>query len=98
MTLGKRIRYYRENVGMSRAELSAIIKCSANYMYKVENDLLSPTHSKFISICKALNVSPNQLANWVDEDTKESYKQIRAEIYDIVVKALDDGYESKGAK
>jgi len=64
MTFGERLRYYRNLRGISANKLSKILQCEMHTVYVWEwNDRL-PSGYYIVKICKALNITPNQLLGW----------------------------------
>lgn len=60
-SLGKRINITRKDRKMTTERLSEICNINATYVRQIENGTKTPSLPVFISICNALNVSPNYL-------------------------------------
>lgn len=60
-SLGKRINITRKDRKMTTERLSEICNINATYVRQIENGTKTPSLPVFISICNALNISPNYL-------------------------------------
>lgn len=69
MTVGERIKFARENKGISQIDLATSVKISKQNLYKYENNIITNIPSdKIEAIAKRLEVSPAYLMGW--ESTK----------------------------
>lgn len=72
MTVGKRIKQLRENLGMSQVAFAKAIDVSKQTLYKYENDLITNIPSdKIESAARIGGVSPASLMGW-QMQTEES--------------------------
>lgn len=70
MSIGKRIRKKREELGLSQTEFAKNIGVSKQTLYKYETNIITNIPSNTIeTIAKALNTSPAILMGWEDEKT-----------------------------
>ncbi|TJX13608.1 helix-turn-helix transcriptional regulator [Tissierella creatinini] len=56
-SIGTRIRYCRENLGLSRESFAELVSLSAFYIGQIERDERNMSIDSLISICDTLNVS-----------------------------------------
>jgi len=70
--LGQRIVRVRKMLGMSQAKLAEKADLSNNYISNIENNYSIPSLQTFLTICQALEVTPNQLLLGID-DKDEKY-------------------------
>ena len=69
MTVGKRIRDVRENIGMSQVEFATAIGVTKQTLYKYENDLITNIPSdKIEAAAKIGHVTPAYLMGWDEDD------------------------------
>lgn len=61
MTVGAKIRYVRERIGLSQAELGEKLGMSADMIQKYENGQRTPKQSRMNDIAAALGVDPSAL-------------------------------------
>ncbi len=61
MTLGEKIKFYRNKLNLSQEELAKKCNLSRNAIYNYEKNKRTPTISILIIISKALNISPTDL-------------------------------------
>lgn len=62
MTFGKRIRAYREGIGMSQAHLASCAALSQGYLSQIENDeVQNPSASVIFRLAQALHIDPHLL-------------------------------------
>lgn len=65
MTIGDRIKYQRESLGISQTELANKVNISKQTLYKYETNIITNIPSnKIEEIGKVLNVSPAYLMGW----------------------------------
>lgn len=79
--IGKRIRKYREDRGLSQSELAAILKISSGRLSNWEQGLHRPNANIISEICNALNVSPSDILGVhlsEDEMTEHERKVLKA--------------------
>lgn len=60
-SLGKRINIARKDAGLTADKLSEMCNINAVYLRQIEGDTKTPSLPVFISLCNALQVSPNYL-------------------------------------
>lgn len=60
-TLGKRINVVRKARGLTADKLSELCNINATYLRQIEGGAKVPSLPVFISICKALHISPDYL-------------------------------------
>ncbi|UUM12431.1 helix-turn-helix domain-containing protein [Clostridiaceae bacterium HFYG-1003] len=65
---GKKIKHYREQQGMTRADLANAIGCSQQAISILECGNADPSLSGITNIANALNVEPSWLLVWKPED------------------------------
>ena len=76
MTIGERIRYKREELKMTQAELAQKAGyTSRSTINKIELNANGVTQSKLVNIAKALGVSPAYLMGWEEEAEAPSKKK-----------------------
>lgn len=67
MTKGERIKYRREQLGISQTELAEYIGTSKQNLYKYENDIITNIPSDRVeALAKRLNASPAYIMGWSD--------------------------------
>lgn len=72
MTVGERIKVYREAKGISQVDLAKQVGVSKQTLYKYENNIITNIPSdKIESIAKRLDVSPAAIMNWEQSDDIE---------------------------
>ena len=73
MTIGKRIKNKREQIGITQVELARKIGCTKQTLYKYENDIVTNIPSDNIEkLATALYTTPAYLMGWDNEQpTKE---------------------------
>lgn len=59
--LGKRISEYRKNAGLTQEQLAEQIARSTVHISHVEKGRVALSMDSFLDLCRALNVSPNDL-------------------------------------
>lgn len=70
MKKGERIRFRREELGISQTALSELIGESKQTVYKYENGIISNIPSdKIEALADALKVSPSWIMGWTDDET-----------------------------
>ena len=71
MSVGKRIRKVRTDLGLSQVDFANAIGVTKQTLYKYENDLITNIPSdKIEAAAKIGNVSPAFLMGWDDSDNK----------------------------
>ncbi len=63
MTLGEKIREYREEKGMSQFDLELEIETSNGRISKIENGVINPDKETIVAIAKALELETPQIAS-----------------------------------
>ncbi len=67
MTIGKRIRHFREKSGLTQTQLGEKVGLALPTIYKYENDILKNIPlSKIEKLAAALSITPGQLVGWKD--------------------------------
>lgn len=72
--IGQKIRYYREQKGLTQKQLSQMTGISRQMIYQYENGMTIPKLYNAILLAKALEVSLNDLCNDVSSEYKEYLK------------------------
>jgi len=68
MTVGERLKYLRERLGMSQVDFAAKLNISKQTLYKYENNIiLNIPSNKIESAAKICNVSPAYIMGWEDK-------------------------------
>ena len=66
--IGKRVKHYREQLGMTRDDLASAIGCSQQAISILECGNADPRLSGITGIANTLNVEPSWLLAWKPED------------------------------
>ena len=67
MTIGERIRQFREKAGLTQTQLGKKIGVALPTIYKYENDILKNIPlSKIEKMAAALSITPGELVGWKD--------------------------------
>ncbi len=69
MKLGKAVVYVRSKNGISQNQLARESDTNRGYIYKLENDKLSPTIGKLEELCEVLGVSVSSLVSIAEQQT-----------------------------
>lgn len=91
MTVGERIRAYRERMGITQEELARKIGTRKQTIYKYENNIITNIPSdKIENIATALETTPVVLMGWLDiaeenKPTKEGLTRFKANTYEALV-------------
>lgn len=91
MTVGERIRAYRERMGITQEELARKIGTRKQTIYKYENNIITNIPSdKIENIATALETTPVVLMGWLDiaeenKPTKEELTRFKANTYEALV-------------
>ena len=65
MTLGERIKFFRERKGLGQTELASLVNISKQRLYKYENNIITNIPSdKIEMIAKKLDTTPAILMGW----------------------------------
>ena len=59
--VGKRIRYYRQSLGMTQEQLAFDVETSAAYISNIERAIKKPSLQKLLQVAEALDVSIEDL-------------------------------------
>ena len=90
---GKRISNCRRSSDISQKQLAQMIHVSNNHLSNIENGKSAPSFLTFLSICKAINVSPSYLIYGtsiaVDSVIIEKISKKSAADKEIISKILD---------
>lgn len=92
--MGKRIAARRKSLGITQSKLAEILDISNNHLSSIENGKQSPSFDKFIKLCEALEITPNDLilgclhSNDINQNTIDTIRLCNEEntqlIYDYV--------------
>lgn len=80
--LGKRLKEAREGRGLSQDDVAERTEelgesVSKNAISRIENDHMSPTAGVLLSLCRALQVDPNDVLEWTTTDKDEFAAEVR---------------------
>lgn len=76
MTVGERIKYVREQAGISQVDFAVRMNVSKQTLYKYENNIVTNIPSdKIETAAKICNVSPAYLMGWTERESFESHKK-----------------------
>lgn len=65
MTKGERIKFYREQKGISQTDLAKMVKISKQSLYKYENNIITNIPSDKIElIAEKLGITPAEIMGW----------------------------------
>ncbi len=64
---GERVRRLREAHGLSQGDLAEGVGCHRNEVGSWERGVYVPTLGMLESLCRALDVTPNELLGWVEQ-------------------------------
>lgn len=65
--LGGRVKRLREAAGMSQEALGEHVGCHRNTIWSIEAGRFPPTIGTLESMCRALDVTPNDLLGWRED-------------------------------
>lgn len=86
-SLGKMIKYYRKQAGLTQEQLAEKIYTKKSDISQVENDKRSIAVVKLLGIAEALNVHPAKLFTYIsleeDERRKTAYIDVLVELEKI---------------
>lgn len=57
--LGRRVISARMSLGLSQTDLSKLVSTSRMQLYRIENDITTPSHSAVDRLCRALGKRPS---------------------------------------
>lgn len=80
--LGKRINMVRKNKGFTSDKLSELCNINATYLRQIEGGAKVPSLPVFISICNALEISPDYLLRDVLKDNEICKIRELADLWD----------------
>lgn len=84
MTIGKRIKNKREELGIPQVELAKKIGCSKQTLYKYENDIITNIPSDNIEkIAYMLEITPAYLMGWEDEIKKSPELDVEVKQWEL---------------
>ena len=99
MTIGERIKYFRENEGMTQSALAEKISTTKQTIYKYENNIITNIPSdKLDKISDVLRVSPVILMGWDSEFNyieREIHKAKARDILHDPDSSFDERYNAK---
>ena len=83
LALGRRIHTARRERGLTGEKLSELCSINAVYLRQIESGLKTPSLPVFVSICQALNVSPEyllaeELPGCDDVSSEELFRRLRS--------------------
>ena len=94
MSVGKRIKKLRSDLGMSQVDFAKAIGVSKQTLYKYENDLITNIPSdKIEAAAEVCKVTPGFLMGWdddVDENTQHSGYYTNPETAKVAQQIFDD--------
>lgn len=70
VTIGKRIRYYRQRKGFTQERLAYAINTSPTYISYIERAKKKPSLEKIVQISEVLEVSVNDLVTSINVDAR----------------------------
>lgn len=71
ITIGERLLFYRETLGMSQAKLSQKSNLTTAALSQYENNKRKPELEAFVRMCKALGVTTDTFLKGVDVEATE---------------------------
>ena len=72
MNIGERIKYRREELGMSQEELATKLGYkSRSSVNKIENDASGLPQSKIVAIANALRTTPSYIMGWLEDEPEK---------------------------
>jgi len=89
MTLGEKVRSYRLLHQMSQTKLAELADTSLQYVGRIERDFCKPSFAVIMKICEALDVSPNELADWKTKEYDLYERRAKATIVSAICEALE---------
>lgn len=90
--IGERIRRLRKKRNYTQDKLCELADIDQSTLSRIENGDGFPTLDNFISIIKALKISPNIILDFIDFDKSENSKDLL--LYEAISK-LDDKVKDK---
>lgn len=73
MTIGKRIKQFREQKGLTQTALAKAVGIAPQTIFKYENDILTDVPlDKIEKMAAALDISPARLVGWNETVSKET--------------------------
>ena len=90
--IGKRIRTYRLQAGLSQEKLAEIASCDATYLSEIEQGKRNPSLKVIERIAAALQLPLSRLFEKVDEE-KDVGRNIPLECYDLLLSKSNDEQE-----
>lgn len=84
MSLGEKIKKYRNEKGLTQDELSDLAEISKNALWNYENDKRSPTYEILLKLSKALNISIEKLVG-----SKKPKKEYNFDFNKIIDRTYD---------
>lgn len=72
MTIGKRIKHFREEKGLTQTALARAVGITPQTIYKYENEIIDDvTLDKIEKMAAALGISPARLVGWEEISPEE---------------------------
>lgn len=59
--IGKCIRRYREDAGITQEKLAELVDISTNHLGAIEREVKTPTMDTFVKLLKVLGAEPNEV-------------------------------------
>jgi len=82
LSIGKRIRVNRHNVGMTQETLAEKVNVSPPYISRIENGSSSPSLQTLVDICNALNITIDDL---MQESLPAARRRIGSQLDELLV-------------
>lgn len=64
--MGKAIRRYREEAGITQERLAELVDISTNHLGAIEREVKTPTMETFVKLLNVLGAEPNEVLNGSD--------------------------------
>lgn len=95
MTVGKRIKFIREQLGLTQEDVAKKVGVAIQTIYKYENEIVTNIPlPKLEKIADALHTTPAYLMGWSDEPQKEN-KPEKPELAENMIVYHRDGKTSE---
>jgi transcriptional regulator with XRE-family HTH domain len=65
--IGFRVRHRRKELRLSQTEVARLAGFTSVAMCRIEGGLISPSATSIPRLCRAIQVTPNQLFGWEDQ-------------------------------
>lgn len=85
--IGKYIRKYREDAGITQEKLAEMLDMSTNHLGAIERDVKSPTLNNFVKLLNIIGAEPNEvLQEVVPVPRKEHLSRLEEKIENLTPK------------